>query len=86
MQFVRFEVKCIQVQLFIKSLLDQGQLADIECVEAASGTNTGADVGLSCDVRFGFRCTNSAQERGSCLDYKIRYYCTCGKLPNAEFL
>ncbi|XP_063867870.1 uncharacterized protein LOC135104399 [Scylla paramamosain] len=55
----------------------QGQLADIECVEAASGANTGADVGLSCDVRFGFRCTNSAQERGSCLDYKIRYYCTC---------
>ncbi|XP_071530009.1 uncharacterized protein [Panulirus ornatus] len=55
----------------------EGQLADIECVEAASGLNTAADKGTTCDVRYGFRCVNANQDRGSCLDYKIRYYCSC---------
>nr|XP_045582100.1 uncharacterized protein LOC123745535 [Procambarus clarkii] len=55
----------------------EGQLADIECVETATGLKTAADKGTTCDVRYGFRCSNEDQDRGSCLDYKIRYYCSC---------
>lgn len=57
----------------------QGQLADIECVVAGTEQTSGADRGTSCDINYGFRCTNAQQSRGVCLDYKIRYYCTCGR-------
>ncbi|KAK3857259.1 hypothetical protein Pcinc_036476, partial [Petrolisthes cinctipes] len=59
----------------------EGQLADIECVVAGTEQTLGADQGTSCDINYGFRCTNAQQPRGVCLDYKIRYYCTCETTP-----
>ncbi|KAK7066927.1 Mucin-5B [Halocaridina rubra] len=54
----------------------EGQLAKIECVIAANG-KAPSDEGTTCDIRFGFHCSNSAQSPRTCLDYKIRYYCSC---------
>ncbi|CAL4122406.1 unnamed protein product, partial [Meganyctiphanes norvegica] len=54
----------------------EGLLADIEC-KAMSSDPTLADDGVSCSVKFGLYCNKEIQKRGSCFDYKVRYYCTC---------
>nr|XP_042904159.1 uncharacterized protein LOC107439698 isoform X4 [Parasteatoda tepidariorum] len=57
----------------------EGTVTNIECREVKSDslyTETGEEK-LVCDLKKGFICENIHQPDAICMDYKIRYLCTC---------
>ena len=57
---------------------ERKQITEINCHEneldiPANETNQL----MSCTIMYGFKCKNSDQPSGECLDYKVRFYCDC---------
>ncbi|XP_059485087.1 hemocytin isoform X2 [Neocloeon triangulifer] len=74
------EGKSLQ-QLRNDSFCLDGHLSKIECFSVGLGKDyrSTRNVKVKCDLHSGLTCLDSDQASLSrCLDYKIRYYCSCG--------